>query len=301
MKNQLLFISLSLLIFFSCQDSSPLILDGMPKKDAQHLGEGVWIQVPPGYKSAKSYDGFQVSNNASSISLQVNYADLDQVRSSFDKKRLAGKRTKLIVMRPALVGQDSAIYTEVLDKRKQTKRYTLSIAKGDQIYSVKAFAFETEVPKYEQKIKDAFNSVYFGEVEEEKLLYSLASTENDHIYIMTKDGKWPNEEANAPFIETTILEEEINGLESGALMDFLAEKMEAKSDKRAGRMQSEFLNNGRFTTGSIEAGLPKICGALLTSNEVNVLIIGQSYNQEDFLEMEEFIRFSLIKTTIGSR
>ena len=300
-----LFFIFTLLTFImsSCDDSPDLIFRGIKSETAKHLGEGVWINVPPFYKKAKSYDGFQASNYESSISLQINYASIDNVIKSFDKKLLARKRTKLLTLETVKFGEaDSAVYAEVYDKRKQTIRYLLSIKKDNKMYGVKAFCQERLKDKYDLMIKRALESVAFAELVQKEEAFVLGKLISLSEWYLTRDGFYPTASEDEAMIMVRAIDINEVGSSREYKMDFLKEEVAKYTSVAIEEIKAENVGDGHYITIMVGKGDKKVFGAYVTDgNEMSNLFIGSSNNLESIIEIGEYVRNQNIKTVLDVR
>lgn len=304
MKN-LFFLIFSLNLFFvSCTEpESHLTFKGIKSKTAKHLGEGVWLDVPSFYKKARTYDGFQAQGYESSISLQVNNASLEEVKKSFDKEVLARKKTKLITLQVVPFGdQDSAVFSIVYDKRKQTRRYLLSVARGNKMYGIKAFCFDHLKDKYDMLIKRSLESVTFAETIEKKEAFMLAKLVSLKELIYTRDGEFPTQSEDEATLVIKKIDPKKAGSTSGSKSNFLSNTMKEYADSRESSVRIEKVEDGHFISAYFLDSEKKVFGAHLSDGkELSNLYIGTSTTREGIKELGQYVRDTNIKTAIGLR
>ncbi|MEL7120007.1 MAG: hypothetical protein AAFO07_11220 [Bacteroidota bacterium] len=187
-----------LILFISnCSNiqKSPIELDAVKKASSTHVVNGVWLDVPEGFKKARTYDGFQNKHKNASISVKANLNTMEELRAAFDTERLKRSKTKLLEMRPVVYeGASDAFFSVVHDTRKNTIRYLLAIEKGILTYNVKAFCLAPNKEYHDPIIRAALLSTFIGEYEKKKELFSLAFlSEDGEKMIFTKDEQYPTE------------------------------------------------------------------------------------------------------------
>lgn len=300
MKNLTIF--LFAFILCSCNKAKPdLIISGEKKEGAQHLGSGVWIMVPNQYSKAKSYEGFQAGNGVSSISLQVNNTSLASVKNSYNEGWLAENKSELIEMRNVKFATlDSAIYTEVYDKRKQTIRYTLSIKKDDAVYSIKAFCFKVEEKSRGKMLIEALESTFFGEVVVEKETFQLVDMQSMDKQYYTKDGLMPTKSDDMALIEITLLEFGENNVGESKMRNILNQNMAKINKEQPSNFGTQKLSNGIMYFGESASTETKVYGVLLAQPSGNaMMVICQGKSNKAISEFKEFVRAKFLSETIN--
>ena len=194
-------ILLILLILTSCSKSRHYDIN--PEKNINHIhvGEGVHIVKPYGFKEATSYNGFQDLRRGTSISMKVQYSDLESVAFAFDEKVLGYQNTKLLEFSTVKYGDnENAFYSVVFDKNKRTVRYLLAINEGEKTYLIKAFCLKGNEDKLGNQLKSALFSTYIGE-EIAKTKAFIIADQTDQKTVYTRDGKLPTESVDQAIIK----------------------------------------------------------------------------------------------------
>ena len=297
-------LSFSILIssIYSCQpfhEGALIELNAQRTDKSQHLGDNVWIEVPYGYKRARTYDGFQ-NGKRSSISLSVVANSLSETKKNFDPQYLKKKKTVLEELHPVKFGTiDSAFFAVVYDKRKNTVRYLLACNTGLLTYNIKAFCFKPEKHIFDQKIRNALFSASFDEMVEKEELFKLASLESLSNVTLTKDGKHPTESTDGSTIEIESMDEIVDNDEIGLMKEALG-KLVKKGKNDSPRVEA--IANGKFYTQNRIGEEDKAFVALIALTNGQVTIIKCYGNKKaSLLEFENYTRDNFLKSTILPR
>jgi len=293
--------SVALLLFFqSCRDNSPIILEAKKEEQSSHLGKGVWIIVPPGFKKAKTYDGFQAEYPTTSVSLQIEDASLAEVKESFSLKNLALNKTTLLELRPVQFGTtDSAFFAVVHDTRKGTIRYLLSVQQGSKTYNIKAFCLKTQENRYDKILRTALFSTYIGKFEEEEKLFKMAGLEESGSMVFTKDGQYPTTAPDEAKIEVMGVGKNHDYPTQQHQFNFLKYEVAKMTGDLGNTFGQEPLAKGSFVTVSgsgpkgyaFTAFVVDPAGAAIT-----IKCFGKA--PENIAEFEDFVRANFIKAEI---
>ncbi|PHN04149.1 hypothetical protein [Flavilitoribacter nigricans] len=292
-----------MLLLPACRDNAPLVLEPVRTEPSSHLGYGVWVSVPYGFREASSYNGFQNTAATASISLQVNEIPPVAMKKNFDPELLARRKTELLEMRPVYYGDfDSAFFAVVRDKRKRTIRYLLCVSDGTRTYNIKAFCFEDQAGLYGSALKNALLTAYIGEYEEEKEEkdpFQLAGVVDAQTIVFTRDGKFPTEAEDQAKLEIERLDESRSFLSREERYELVRNEMEKLTQNRPQTVQHDPLKNGVFLYASGYGEAQSVYVALLVDADGSSTVIrGTGTTSSSVSEIEEFVRASFLKTVI---
>ncbi len=300
-KLQIALFSAALFLFFqACRDNSLIILKARKTEQSSHLGKGVWIIVPPGFKKAKTYDGFQAEYPTTSVSLQIEDASLAEVKESFSLKTLMLKNTALLELRPVQFGAtDSAFFAVVHDKRKGTIRYLLSVQQGSKTYNIKAFCLKTQENRYDEILRTALYSTYIGEYEEEEELFKMAGLEESGGVVFTKDGQYPTTAPDGAKIEVVSIGKNHDYPTQQHQFNFLKYEVAKMTGNSANAFGQEPLSQGTFVTvsGSGPRGYA-FTAFVVDPTETAIMIKCFGKAPGNMAEFEDFVRANFIKAGI---
>ncbi len=165
---------------------------GTKSQFAKHLGQGVWLTTPPGFKKATSYDGYQAPNGHSSISLKIGNESFEELLENFSERNLDLKKLRLIEKSKVIYADTiPGYYIVVKDLRKRTTKHLLAIRKNNATYTIKAFYFTQLKNQYEKLIKLSLLTSYIGNLEKKKERFQMASLDQSGNIIYTQDGLFP--------------------------------------------------------------------------------------------------------------
>ena len=290
---------LSLFFFVcSCQSVENNHLEINPEKTNAHvhIGQGVWVNIPYGFKKAKSYEGFQAPNSAASISIKTNSKSIEEIKESFEPSNLKKKNTILLENSTVKYGDnEEALFTVVHDKRKETIRYLLAIAQGGRTYNLKAFYFKKASEGYNLEIRKALKSVFIGEHQEKEQLFKMASLNSFESMIYTRDGKFPTESEDQAIVEIET-KKSIRGISAKKLIKQETTKI---TDEIVLTVMQESLVNGIFYEVNSQGNGKYAYLALIKSKNGKVILIKCHSNSSRSLEdYKTFTKNQFIKTTI---
>lgn len=295
-----LFLSILFLLFQSCRDNSPIILEAKKTEQSSHLGNGVWIIVPPGFKKAKTYDGFQAEYPTTSVSLQIEDASLAEVKESFSLKKLTLNKTTLLELRPVQFGTtDSAFFAVVHDARKGTIRYLLSVQQGSKTYNIKAFCLKTQENRYDKILRTALFSTYIGEFEEEEKLFKMAGLEQLGSVIFTKDGQYPTTAPDEAKIEVVSIGKNHDYPTQQHQFNFLKYEVAKMTGNSANAFGQEPLTQGSYVT--VSGYGPKgyaFTAFIVDPAEMAIMVKCFGKAPGNIAEFEDFVRANFIKAEI---
>ena len=192
------------LVIGSCNSykEDHIVLKPQKQDSSVHVGQGVWMKIPSGYKRADSYEGFQTSNLYSSISVQTTHLSIKKLKKSFDPKTLKKRSMELLELSTVdFGGNDNAIFGVVHDKRKKTIKYLLAVNDGQRTYNIKAFCFHQVMDKYDPRIRESLFSAFIGEHIEKEELFEFAAIEGASKFFYTRDGNYPPESDDGAVVE----------------------------------------------------------------------------------------------------
>lgn len=290
-----LFIGVS---FTSCRGyiEDQIIISPGKTEDSSHLGYGVWLEIPKGYKRVDAYDGFQTANMYSSISIKMDEKTIDQIREAYNPEKLSKMNLELIELSSVYYsGNENGLLTVVLDKRKKIIRYLMSIQFNDKTYKIKGFCFERVKEKYDQAIRKSFESIYIGEFVEKQELFKMAKLLSLDEVIYTKDGIYPTETPDKAVIEVKNFTS-LKGVLASGLIQSELQKLTGESNTS---YTSEGLSNGKFYYSKAETDTKKVYVALMV-NEKNEGVLLKCYGNQksDIDEFEKYVRGKLIKIKV---
>ncbi len=308
MKYSLIYFSIVFFVF-SCTsvETSPLVLSGKLQEGSKSMSREVKVKVPNWYKKAETYDGFQTQNRNSSISLQVNRTTIEFVNQSFDPARLSKKKVKLLSKRPVdFAGNKKALYTEVLDHRKDTKRYALSIEDNGMVYSIKGFCFQDQLDAYEEDIRTAIFSTHFvdkNDLSETPLteLFTLANIDLEaKIALYTRDGKIPDGNESADKIEFMQLDHSMKSHSSWEIEKRLRETFKQITGQRIESFSVNRLDSGIYSKAYIKEGEVKFLALYFAKyGNPDQFLLCSSKDEASFQDFDKFIEKEFFTTTIG--
>ena len=272
--------------------------------DADYLGAGVWIDAPYMMRKASSFDGYVAANNHASVSLQVDRANLEDVRKHFEPANLKRQGVKLIEMRDVQYGDsEKGLFTIVHDKRKGTYRYLLSIARESKVYNIKGFCMEPLREKYETPIKMALKSAYFGDEVEQKEPFTTAFVQLPDSIWLTRDGKWPTEAKDSAVIRAmSIAKGEIQFDDYQHITRFAKEKVLKTCDLYIPTASIRPLENGKFVEAQVyQGGIAMYMAMLLDPSLEGDLFICTSKDRRAIVEFRQFINTNFLKASLKAR
>lgn len=288
--------------FIGCED--PVIRNQItlsPQKSSKksHLGKGVWLNVPKGYKKAKSYDGYQARGMNSSISVRLHEKNSDELKKSYDPKNLKKRGLKLIELSDVAYGESGKGFLSVVhDKPKNLLRYLLSISYNGATYNITSFCPESRKSSYDPAIRKSLGSVYIGDLVETELFQLATITGPDEI-IYTKDGKYPTESEDGAMAAWTVMK----SLDGMYLMGFVEKELKKIAKDARPRTGYQNLENGKFyfSRGASAQEDKKVFVALLApeQEEGGVLVKCYGNSKASLEELETYVRKQLITTTIA--
>lgn len=300
----LFFLMIVLISFLSsCVDRSPMEIHPEKSAESQHLGQGVWIEVPDGYEPARSYDGFQSFSSTSSISLQVDFRPIEEVKKAFHPEVLRATRSKLLEMRPVQYDTiTNAFFAVVHDKRKGTIRYLLSVNNGLFTYNIKAFCLKSEKMRYDSKLKKALLSAYIGEPVEKEELFKIASLADLNNFKLTKDGNYPPQSDDEAVIEIAQLDEQGGYFTTDESYNYLHQALKKLTDGESGSLRKEKLENGMFVYGSASGeGRFAYVAMLISDAQPATVVRCSGTSRSNLSEFEEYVRSKFLRAGIRAR
>jgi len=301
-KYLFVFINLILLslIFKSCSDSytqENIKLHPEKTELQTHVGQGVYMAIPGGYKKAKSYEGFQTNNGHSSFSVKTTYSSLEEVKSNFDPKNLKNKGISLLELSTVEFGENKkAFFSVVHDKRKSTVRYLLSINDGVKTFNIKAFCLHYMQESFDAAIREALFSTYIGEKIKEEELFILARVIDTKNFIFSRDGKFPTEAKDNSIIEIVNITTNYGSSEKA----FVENELRKLTSNKTVRVLKEDMLNGRHYYGSSSDEEKKAYIAFISVDNNDGLLIKCYGNKESSIsDFKLFINRKYLKLKIG--
>lgn len=291
---------LAMLVPLACRNKlNDIQLIQTKEEGSQHLGYGVWILVPDGYQRAKTYSGFQSEDGRSSIHVEINPASFDELKISFEPKKLKEQRTTLIQMRGVNYNHNTrAFFATVEDERKKTIRYLLAIDQNDTVYAIQAFCYKSFFEEYNLKIKGALFSVFIGEFQEKTELFLLANLVELNHLIFTRDGLYPTKSTDQSEVEIKILPQS-NKVPTEELIQLSLAKYTTETEHHIYRSR---LTNGQMSLAKLTYDSGNVLVAIIEVRNGEGYMINCKGNPRSSLEdFETFINRYFIDTKIGYR
>lgn len=288
--------------FMRCEDPvirNQITLSPQKRSEKSHLGKGVWLNVPKGYKKAKSYDGYQAKGMNSSISVRLHEKTSDELKRSYDSRNLKKRNLKLIELSDVTYGESGKGFLSVVhDKPKNLLRYLLSISYNGATYNITSFCPESRKSSYDPAIRKSLSSVYIGDLVKTEL-FQLATITGPNEILYTKDGKYPTESEDGAVAEWTVMK----SLDGIYLMGFVEKELKKIAKDARPRTGYHNLENGKFyfSKGTSEQENKKVFVALVAPNqeEGGVLVKCHGNINASLEEFETYARRQLITTTIS--
>lgn len=292
---------LTLFTFLGCQDSSPMMLEAVQRKDASHLGKGVYLTVPAFFDKAHSYDGYQMVGHSASISVDIVNRSLENVKISFDPKILSQRKTELLEMRPVEFGSNKlAFYSKVRDKRKKTIKYLLAIANGVETYLIKAFCFDDNVDVVGPRIERALRTTFIGNKLEEKPEFLMAKIYTTDHLLFTRDGKFPTESMDSAIVEHKVINKE-KAFSKSEGQDFLKNEFSKYFSDLGVNVVTEELIKGNYQYVSGENNRVNVFLALFNKEKETLYVKCSSKNSVGINYFKNYIRREFLQTTVVPR
>lgn len=286
--------------FYGCSGhvEKEIVIDPNKYRYSVHLGAGVWLLVPDGYKKAASYDGYQANNSESSISVKTSDKSSEELKKAYDPKLLRKRDMELIELSEVKYGEKgTGFFSVVHDKKNKLLRYFLSISKDGRTYNITSFCAEGAKGTYDRLIRWSLKNVFIGESKEEEELFKFAKLISSNEVAYSKDGKYPTESADNALAEWKDMSaSDLDGALGSTLVEIELGKLVKKS-----RHMVEFapLTNGMYYHGKAVSKNRKAYVALFV-NEKKEGILVKCYGNEksDLAEFERYVEGQLLKTVV---
>jgi len=285
--------------FSACGNSyteREITLAAEKKPSSAHMGKGVWMMVPHAYRKAKSFDGFQTPNMASSISLKVSTQPVEQLKLAYDPAKLSPQKMELIELSEVNYGDSGTGFLSVVhDKGRRIMRYFMSISEQEQTYNITAFCVESGADKFDPHIRSSLSSLYIGEYDEEGG-FKLTTFNGENGMLYTKDGQYPTESED----EAVVGWEKIESLHGVGKMAMVENELDKLVKDGGSSVMLENISNGQLYNGKSSSENKKAFVALLAleGEEGGLLVKAHGNSQADLDEMEDFVRGLVLKTTV---
>ena len=291
-----------LTLLAGCQDAviqNELTFNDKKRAKSVLVGHGVWMNIPKGYKKAKSYDGYQTNNLTSSISVRMHEKSSEQLKRSYDPKNLRRRNLKLIELSDVTYGETGTGFLSVVhDKRKNIRRYLLSITLNGLTYNISSFCPERDKDGFDPVIRWSLESVYIGDYITSEV-FKLAGIKEEGIIVYTKDGQFPTKSEDAATIEWKMLKS-LDGIFLMGYPEREVKKM-IKGARTSTRMEN--LSNGKYFVSSAQSeeenkkALVVLVAPEKDEGGISVKCYGN--NKSNLIEFEDYIRKKLITTTVS--
>lgn len=293
----LILLSLSIEACLNSHKEGHIVLT--PKKyDASvHIGQGVWLKIPNGYKRADSYEGFQTPHMNSSISVKTTYSPIEEVKKEFDPQFLKKRGMELMELSSVeFGGNDNAFFAVVKDNRKKTVKYLLAVSDGERTYNIKAFCFQQVMRKYDPMIRASILSSFIGEHVEKEELFEFAAIEGPSKFIYTRDGNYPPESDDGAVVEM----ETIASLQGILGTGLIQSELQKLTGEKRNSVATEFISNGKFYYGTSKSDNKVAFVALVALDEEDkgTLIKAYSHDPGSLADFEEFVRGQFLKVEV---
>jgi hypothetical protein len=289
---------LLLALLLSCNSviTDKITLKGVEDGDSDHLSEGVYLKIPPGYKPAKSYEGFQAPNAESSFSLKTVSQTMQEYMAVYNSDKFPS-HYEILEKRPvSFNGSDSGYYLVIENSKKKTTKHTLVLEKDQVLYKITGFYFTPLADKYKSKIRRALYSTYFGENIAKEERFKIANLKDFSAVVYTQDGEYPTKTEDNLHMEV----ESIDNIQDIYPETFIKRRLNKVIDVKNPKMITELLENGKLITIKASSSDKKVLIALIVNEDQNKgKLVTFSGNQTiDLNELEAYLRTQIISYTI---
>lgn len=190
---------------FSCAgiDEEPVTLLWKVGDKHKHIGFSYWVYVPNLYRKADSYKGYQANNYASSIVIEEQYENLDQIIDRYSDENFQKKRFTLFERKLTMYnGETKGLFVKYKFKQDVKTVMILFFEDGGNVYKLESFYLDNLVDTYENEIRRCLLSVVKAEdVQNDNELQVAKILDGFSGLIYSRDGKFPTESPDDLIVE----------------------------------------------------------------------------------------------------
>ncbi|MCB9271572.1 MAG: hypothetical protein H6561_18755 [Lewinellaceae bacterium] len=276
-------------LFLNCSNHQTNYIHIEPEKEEskQSLGSGVVMAIPTDYLPRNNGD-FRTENKYSSIaSVETSYDDFRASRDEYDPKVMKRVNLQLMELSTVIYDGDTSGYLSVVkDNITYSIRYVLAIEHNDVLYTIKARTNAAVKELYDQKIRDAFLSVYIGSAEDNPPKFILTTLNEDGGIIYTRDQLFPTQSKEGSVISIMHMPK-VNVNEANRIIRGQVDKLGLSSLLLD--IKNEGLGNGYYYYTKIANAEVKLFIALLIEKSGEGILI--SCNGKGEYDLDDFSEF----------